>query len=107
MMARSVIAHNRPDIRLHPILIKATIVYFLADIGRSPYTLRGWIMARPSKYSPEGRERFVRLERFPLRRSNTVSAVSGVVHAFAGREQAERDGHQLADLLKVSGTGGA
>ena len=24
--------HNRPDIRLHPILINATIVYFLADI---------------------------------------------------------------------------
>ena len=29
---RRMMLHNRPDIRLHPILINATIVYFLADI---------------------------------------------------------------------------
>ena len=34
--------HNRPDIRLHPILIIATIVYFLADIREeSIYGLLG------------------------------------------------------------------
>jgi hypothetical protein len=32
MMARSTLLHDRPDIRLHPMSINATIVYFSADI---------------------------------------------------------------------------
>ena len=50
---------------------------------------------------------FARLERFPLRRSNSVAAMSGVVRAFVWGEEAECGGDQIADLLKVSRTRGA
>ena len=48
-----------------------------------------------------GGERIFRLERFPLRRSNAVAAVPGVVRAFVGGEEADRDRDQIADLLKA------
>ena len=46
------------------------------------------------------------LERFRLRRS-TIAAVAGVVRAFVGREEVERDGDQAADLLEGARPGGA
>ena len=39
------------------------------------------------------------LERFPLRRSNTVAAMPDVVGAFVGGEQVERHRDETADLL--------
>ena len=47
------------------------------------------------------------LERFPLRRSNAVAAVPGVVRAFVWGEEAERGRDQTADLLKVPRPRGA
>ena len=41
------------------------------------------------------------LERFPLRRSNAVTAMPRIVDAFVGREQAERRRHQVADLVEA------
>jgi hypothetical protein len=41
------------------------------------------------------------LERFPLRRSNAVTAVPGVVRAFVWREEVDRRGDQTADVLEV------
>src|SRR4051794_40613030 len=49
----------------------------------------------------------VSLDRFPLRRSNSVAAVPGVVRAFVWREEVECPGDQPAHLLKVPRARGA
>jgi hypothetical protein len=41
----------------------------------------------------------LQLERFPLRRRNTVAAMPDVVGAFVGREEVERNRDEAADLL--------
>src|SRR5262245_57418759 len=43
------------------------------------------------------------LERFPLRRSNSISAMARVVRAFVGCEQANSCRDQGADLIKGPG----
>ena len=47
------------------------------------------------------------LERFPLRRSNSVAAMPGVIGAFVGREELERSRNQAAHLVVGPRTCGA
>jgi hypothetical protein len=47
------------------------------------------------------------LERFPLRRRNSVAAMPSVIGAFVGREQVERHGSKATDLVVGAWTGGA
>src|SRR6185503_9775139 len=68
---------------------------------------RGRIRERVMAGLQRARTQGKRLERFPLRRSNAVAAVPGIVSAFVREEEAERRGDQAADLFKVPRTGGA
>jgi hypothetical protein len=49
----------------------------------------------------------VRLEQFPLGRSDTVAAVAHVGGAFGRGKEPERRGHECHHLIKVARTGGA